>query len=524
MSIPLATTNQTSQTTLILIGDWPAELVAGAQLSFRGALLPTYEQLAALEPHWLALSLTGYRQAEQRYLVRLLAKLAASNPATQIYRAEAAADPTEQLLSRELNNQLLSWPTQTSEALTALLNASSHVSTDATTHKQQPPAPSAAKETRRHDERRQQLSLFQERLFGTFAGSRLFAPQTHHCLVEPYGGQTQWLFDLSPTNTALLSLATNQTGPASALLLGYLQGQLQSVYELAPERFWQPAELLSWLSKVVYQFNWETGLNVRAWYGCLDFAADQLHYCNAGHSELYLFEHNHQALSSTPELNSLPLGCLQAQQFSTQTLTLSELKTLVNASGAFRRQLAAGWLSEQLSDLASKQIDSSDWPAYLDHRYTDHYQHRQTDRLLSVIELPTVVSASLSLAEPAELPAQIESYCRAIAERHSLDVQQLPALIELLQAVAAVAVSSDGQAGLVAGLLASETTAASGLRLCTLLSSDQQQLLIGALLTGRANDWSWLAENQLAAEGVELLVSPDQSQLSLSYSLRATKK
>lgn len=145
-----------------------------------------------------------------------------------------------------------------------------------------------------------------------------------------FNGNLWWLCELDTEITLILITEILCKGSPSALLSGYLIGEMNNLKTKA-ELSLEPQEVLKYLNRKLTNIFKATGITVNAWYGVFNTGARRVKFANANHPDPFLIgpEQQVSVLSTGPLGKGKSLGISQDSSYTEVTSYVSGGSKLV---------------------------------------------------------------------------------------------------------------------------------------------------------------------------------------------------
>ena len=145
-----------------------------------------------------------------------------------------------------------------------------------------------------------------------------------------FNGNIYWVSDLGDDISLVLIPQILCKGSPSAMLSGYLLGEMNSLKARA-EISLKPQEVLKFLNQQLNPVFKSTGITVNAWYGVFNIGAKKVRFANANHPDPFVIGSEQQVSNLTNGVNekSQPLGINLNSVFTETTLNIASGSKLI---------------------------------------------------------------------------------------------------------------------------------------------------------------------------------------------------
>lgn len=210
-------------------------------------------------------------------------------------------------------------------------------------------------------------SQFTAKLQRTMSGSET-SKKLLFSVIEDEGigfnGNVWWVSDIGADISLVLMAQVLCKGSPSAMLSGYLLGEMSSLKTRA-EICLKPEEVLKYLNQQLNSIYVSTGITVNAWYGVFNVAAKNVRFANANHPVPFLIGPEQQVSNLFSSVDtSQPLGVNINSVFKESYSNISSGSKMVICTSEVLEQAAKignkydpSWLPQVLETIGSLPIN-----------------------------------------------------------------------------------------------------------------------------------------------------------------------
>jgi len=209
-----------------------------------------------------------------------------------------------------------------------------------------------------------------------------------------HNGNLWWISDLGEDITLVLIAQILSKGISSAMLSGYILGEMNSLKNRV-ELCLRPQEVLKYLNLQLNQIFKDTGITANAWYGVFNIAAKRVRFSNANHPEPYVIGPEQQVTNLVSSLKDKSLGVnIDSAYVETSSYVSGGSKLIICTSDLLEQAAKIGhnydpsWLPQVLETLGSLSL--TEMQKSLQSILSENQSGTATDtpRLAMLLEIP----------------------------------------------------------------------------------------------------------------------------------------